>query len=116
MTPRAYWLPAPRVAALAAALTILALSNLPTCASAQVRTLPEDAPVGRLTIGTLTEATIDDQRFRLAPGARIFSAANKTLVPGMVPPDVTVRYRLDREGQIMTVWILDEAEQAAAVR
>jgi hypothetical protein len=83
-------------------------------AVAQIRLLPLDAPVGHLTINDLTTATIDSKQYRLSPGARIYSKVNTTLVPGVLPPNLLVRYQLDATGQISIVWILNDAEQAAA--
>jgi hypothetical protein len=47
---------------------------------------------------------------RLAPGARILNQDNLTVTPNLVPANALVRYKLDQQGQIRTVWILTPEE------
>jgi len=76
-------------------------------AAQAVRKIPADAPKGRLTARQLPLVTIDGKEFRLAPGARIFNANNLSVTPNLVPAGTPVRYELDAQGMIRTVWIVD---------
>jgi hypothetical protein len=76
-------------------------------AAQAVRKIPADAPKGRLTALQIPLVTIDGKEFRLAPGARIFNANNLSVTPNLVPAGTPVRYELDAQGMIRTVWIVD---------
>lgn len=82
--------------------------------SAQVtlRTIPADAKRGKLTARTFPEVTIDGKSLRLAPGGRILNQNNLTVTPNQVAPDTLVRYRLNAQGQVDTIWMLTPAEAA----
>jgi hypothetical protein len=81
-----------------------------TMAQMPARLIPADAPRGRLTTGALPTVTIDGKPMRLAPGARILNQDNLTVTPNLVPANSLVRYKLDQQGQIRTVWILTPEE------
>ena len=70
------------------------------------RYIPADAPRGRFTPAEFPEVIIDGKRLRLAPGARILTANNLTVTPNQVAADTPVRYRLDAQGKVHTVWLL----------
>jgi hypothetical protein len=88
-----------------------ALALAPVLSTAQVRRLPADAKLGRLTTGNYPEATIDGKPVRLSTGARIYSTMNATLTPSMVPPNSLVKYQLDSAGEVRNAWILDDVER-----
>ncbi|MFN3564805.1 MAG: hypothetical protein ACK4V1_02305 [Burkholderiaceae bacterium] len=88
-------------------------------AAQAARKIPADAPKGRLTALQIPLVTIDGRRFRLAPGARIINANNLTVTPNLVAAGTPVRYELDAQGLIRTVWIVDAgpgAERSGAQR
>ncbi|MFZ5540758.1 MAG: hypothetical protein ACOY5V_13560 [Pseudomonadota bacterium] len=94
-------------------LTLLvALLVAGSVAAQAVRKIPADAPKGRLTALQLPLVTIDGKQFRMAPGARIFNANNLTVTPNLVPAGTPVRYELDAQGLIRTVWIVDAGRGA----
>ncbi|GAB4464901.1 MAG: hypothetical protein OHK0044_02900 [Burkholderiaceae bacterium] len=74
-----------------------------------VRKIPADAPKGRFAALQLPLVAIDGRQYRLAPGARIFNANNLTVTPSLVPADTPVRYELDAQGLVRTVWIVEAA-------
>ncbi len=78
-------------------------------AAQAARRIPADAPKGRFTALQLPLVAIDGRQFRLAPGARIFTANNLTVTPNLVPDGTPVRYELDAQGLVRTVWIVDAA-------
>jgi hypothetical protein len=94
---------------LTAALAALLFS---AAVSAQVvpRRIPADAPRGSFTAGQLPGVYIDGRLMRLAPGARILMPDNLTTTPNKVPADSPVRYKLDAQGQVQTVWVLSAEE------
>jgi hypothetical protein len=94
-----------RLAAVFALLMVAAAT-----AQMPARTIPADAPRGRFTTGPLPTVTIDGKPMRLAPGARILNQDNLTVTPNLVPANALVRYKLDQQGQIRTVWILTPEE------
>jgi hypothetical protein len=74
-----------------------------------VRRIPAEAPQGRFTALQLPLVSIDGKLLRLAPGARILNTNNLTVTPNLVPADTPVRYELDAQGLVRTVWIVDAA-------
>jgi hypothetical protein len=62
------------------------------------------------------EAQIGKLILRLAPGARVYNTQNLILMPGSVPSQAAVLYRLDVQGQISHLWLLTADEAAAAKR
>jgi hypothetical protein len=87
----------------------VAAALLTTAAVAQVVPLniPADAPRGRFTAGEFPAVAINGKPMRLAPGARILTPNNLTVTPNQVAPETPVRYRLDAQGQVHTVWIMN---------
>ena len=83
-------------------------------ASAQLRTIPQDAKRG--TIAHLQEmiVAIDGVKRRLAPGAQIRDASNRLMLPVAIPSGTSVKYMLDAEGMVSRVWILTPQEAAQA--
>lgn len=91
-------------------------------AQAQIRTIPAAALTGKLSVVDQRTVRIEDAELslldlvdrsverRLAPGARIFSADNRTITPNALPADSIVSYLLAPDGQIRTVWVLTPSE------
>jgi hypothetical protein len=99
----------PKARCLAGALAVL-MAAAAAQAQMPARMIPADALRGRFTAGPLPTVTIDDKPMRLAPGARILNQENLTVTPNLVPANALVRYRLDQQGKIRTVWILTPEE------
>ncbi len=98
-------------------LALVALLFAGGAAAQAARKIPADAPKGRFTVLQFPLVAIDGKQFRLAPGARIFNANNLTVTPNLVPPETPVRYELDAQGLVRTVWIVETAagtERSAA--
>ncbi|WP_423192852.1 hypothetical protein [Cupriavidus sp. H18C2] len=121
---------APRLACIAALL----LSAIPALAQevqttappvpgqmpgAPVRVIPADAPLARMELAppSATEpmrARLDGKTVGVAPGLRIFSTDTVLLNAGAVAGrKLNVRYKLDLYGQLLTAWILTDAEVKA---
>ncbi|WP_454710081.1 hypothetical protein [Cupriavidus nantongensis] len=88
-------------------------------AAQPVRAIPDDAVAARLVIavpsaGAPQTATLDGKRVGVAPGLRLFGTDNQLLATTAVAGQkLPVRYRLDLYGQLLTAWVLSEAEQQA---
>jgi hypothetical protein len=84
-----------------------------------VRVIPDDAVAARLVIAAPTAgapqtATLDGKRVGVAPGLRLFGPDNQLLASATVAGQkLPVRYKLDLYGQLLTAWVLGEAEQKA---
>ncbi len=78
------------------------------------RILPSDAKVGILTPAPYPFVDIDQVPVRMAPGAVIFDAFNRSILPVSLPPQAKVFYRLDAQGQLQKAWIMTPAEEAAS--
>jgi hypothetical protein len=90
----------------------LAYGMLAGSAIAQTaRVLPADAKRSQLTVTSNTTATVGDQTLRFAPGLRIISQENRLLRPQQLAGQtLTVRYKLDLYGQLLTAWVLTDEE------
>lgn len=66
--------------------------------------IPVNAKSGRMTVVQFPAVSIDGKDYRLAPGARIYNANHLTVTPNMLPRDAVVKFVLNKEGQIQTVW------------
>src|SRR5512139_1809540 len=85
------------------AVTLVA-SFVAGCGSS--KTQPDGSVIGTMTRGQLPEVTIDGKAMRLAPGARVYNAANLTITPNQVPAESRVRYKTDAMGQVSQIWLL----------
>jgi hypothetical protein len=85
---------------------------LPLAASAQVRSIPDNAKRGTMTHVREMLVSIDGQQVRLAAGAQIRSRQNLIIVPTQLPPGSAVKYLLDGSGQVARAWILTDEEAA----
>ncbi|KAI3592466.1 hypothetical protein D9X30_2203 [Cupriavidus sp. U2] len=94
------------------------VTNL-TVAGAPVRVIPADAPMARLELARPTatdplQAKLDGKAHGVAPGLRIFSADTVLVNPNAAAgKTLNVRYKLDLYGQLLTAWVLTDAEVKA---
>jgi hypothetical protein len=102
------------VAGLACALLCAALP-----ASAQVqpglggmRTFPDAALRGTLTLNTVSEATLNGRPIRMAPGMRLLSPQNTLVMAHTVlGQSYKVNYVIENStGMLITAWILTQGE------
>jgi hypothetical protein len=96
------------------ALTIMLLAGFATLASAQLRTVPQDAKGGKIEHVQDMIVAIDGVQKRLAPGAQIRDASNRLVLPVGLAPGTPVKYLLDLDGMVRQVWILSAQEAAQA--
>ena len=81
-------------------------------ASAQLRTIPEDAKRAQMRHVQDMLIELDGAPQRLAPGAQIRDASNWVILPAAVPEGAQVKYRLDADGLVRQVWLLSPEEAA----
>lgn len=81
-------------------------------ASAQLRTIPQDAKRASMRHLQDMVVEVDGTPRRLAPGAQIRDADNRVILPVALPPASLVKYREDRDGLLQQVWILTPQEAA----
>lgn len=95
-------------------LLLLALAGLSTAATAQLRTIPQEAQRGEIRHlqGMIVE--INGKEERLSPGAQIRDTDNRVLVPTSLPEKSEVKYLFDAAGMVHRVWILSPREKAQA--
>lgn len=111
---------------LVACATTLLMSVAPAMAQetqpipgAPVRVIPADAMMARMEIVRSTDtdpmrAKLDGKAFGLAPGLRIFSTETLLMNPVTVAgKKFPVRYKLDLYGQLLTAWVMTDAEVKA---
>ena len=79
-------------------------------ASAQLRSIPEDARVGQIRHLQEMVVEIDGTPQQLAPGAQIRDASNRLILPIAIPSGTLVKYLVDASGQVHRVWILTPEE------
>ena len=92
---------------LAGASLVLAAASV----SAQVRTLPANAKRAELSGYQNPYVVLGGEARRLAPGARIFDAENRTITPGYLPAQADVVYTLDPAGSVMRIYLLTPQER-----
>ncbi|MCW5320425.1 hypothetical protein D5039_04275 [Verminephrobacter aporrectodeae subsp. tuberculatae] len=92
---------------------------LPAAAQAQSapgagRSFPQRALRGILTLVSTSEATLNGQPIRLAPGLRLFSPQNALVMAHpLIGQSLRVNYLIEvSTGMLHTVWILTENEAA----
>jgi hypothetical protein len=96
------------------ALTIMLLAGFATLASAQLRTVPQDAKGGKIQHVQEMLVAIDGVQMRLAPGAQIRDESNRLVLPIGLAAGTPVKYLLDSQGMVRQVWILSPQEAAQA--
>jgi len=79
-----------------------------------VRTFPDAALRGVLTLNTVSEATLNGRAIRLAPGLRLLSPQNTlVMVHSVLGQSYKVNYVIEAStGMLLTAWILTENEAA----
>jgi hypothetical protein len=95
-------------------LVLLAFAGLSTAATAQLRTIPQEAKRGEIRHLQDMLVEIDGKQQRLSPGAQIRDTDNRLLVPTALPEKSHVKYLFDRAGMVHRVWILSVKEKAQA--
>lgn len=95
------------------ALAAAAAVCLVAPAAAQQRTFPQNALRGALVILSPSEATLNGQAARLAPGLRIRGQDNMlAMSANLVGNRMLVHYTTDIQGLVNNVWILTPDEAA----
>jgi hypothetical protein len=94
------------------AATALAAALLASPAAAQLRTIPADAERGVMRHISGMTVELNGETVRLGTGAQIRDASNRIILPGMLPPESLVKYKLDLQGQVHRIWILSPEEAA----
>jgi hypothetical protein len=88
-------------------------------AGTPVRVIPDDAQMARLELARPSaseplQAKLDGKVHGVAPGLRIFSTDTMLMNPNVVAgKKLNVRYKLDLYGQLLTAWVLTDAEAKA---
>ena len=104
---------------LAGAACALLCTALPAAAQVQpglggMRTFPDAAQRGNLTITSVSEASLNGRTVRLAPGLRLLSPQNTLVTPhSVLGQSFKVNYVIENStGMLLTAWILTEGEAA----
>ncbi|MFY3385776.1 hypothetical protein [Paracidovorax sp. MALMAid1276] len=104
--------------ALALGLTCALLGGtLPASAQVQgalggMRTFPDAALRGTLTITAMSDATLNGRAIRMAPGMRLFSPQNTLVMAhSVLGQSFKVNYLIEPStGMLLTAWILSQGE------
>jgi len=94
------------------ATVALAVALLASPAAAQLRTIPADAERGVMRHISDMTFELNGETVRLGNGAQIRDTSNRIILPGMLPPESLVKYKLDLQGQVHRIWILSPEEAA----
>nr|WP_235844680.1 hypothetical protein [Cupriavidus agavae] len=84
-----------------------------------VRVIPADAGMARMEMAPPSaaeplRARLDGKVIGVAPGLRIFSTETLLLNPvAIAGKKLNVRYKLDLYGQLLTAWVMTDAEVKA---
>ncbi|MGD9787687.1 MAG: hypothetical protein AB7U30_07015 [Sulfuricellaceae bacterium] len=93
-------------------LFLLAASlSLPSVAG---RILPSNALLGELKSNDYPALAIGDQVYHAAPGLRIYDRNNLMILPVALQAGGYVLYKLDLQGNLAQLWLLNPEEEAAA--
>jgi hypothetical protein len=92
-------------------LTIVLLAGCATAATAQLRTIPQEAKRGEIRHVHDMLVELDGKRERLSPGAQIRDADNRLVLPVSLSQKSEVKYLLDASGLVHRVWILSAKEK-----
>ncbi len=99
------------IAAVVPVAAIVAIAaHAPAALAQPARSIPENAEIGRLTLGVFPDATLDGKPVRLGAGARIRDQANIIQVPSTVTGEKKIAFSRGTMGEIVQVWILSDAE------
>lgn len=95
----------------------LLCTALPATAQVQpglggMRTFPDAAQRGNLTITSVSEASLNGRPIRMAPGMRLLSPQNTLVMPHtVVGQSYKVNYVIEAStGMLITAWILTQGE------
>ncbi|RKR68259.1 hypothetical protein C8C94_2766 [Acidovorax sp. 94] len=108
---------APARKLIAAVACALLCGTLPVSAQVQpglggMRTFPDAAQHGTLTLNTASEATLNGRTIRLAPGMRLLSPQNTlVMMHTVLGQSYKVNYVIENStGMLITAWILTQGE------
>ena len=76
------------------------------------RVMPQNVQVGQIGGHAYPEVRIGSEVYRLAPGALIYDAFNRTIVPTSLPQSGRVFYQLDSSGFLSKMWLPTPDEEA----
>ena len=98
----------------AACLALLLLFGaVPVLAQTRPSPIPEDSRRGYIRHVEEMAITVDDKVMQLAAGATVRNQQNLIIVPMSIPREgAWADYMLDRDGQVLRVWLLTPAELA----
>ena len=98
----------------AACLALLLLFGaVPVLAQTRPSPIPEDSRRGYIRHVEEMAVTVDDKAMQLAAGATVRNQQNLIIVPMSIPRGgAWADYVLDRDGQVLRVWLLTPAELA----
>jgi len=103
---------APRRAACLALLPVLFWA-VPVLAQTRASPIPEDSKLGYIRHVKEMAVTVDGKSIHLAAGAIIRNQQNLIIVPVTIPREgAWAAYNLDRDEQILRVWLLTPNELA----
>jgi hypothetical protein len=91
---------------------LLALVGLSTAATAQLRTIPQEAKRGEMRHLQDMLVEIDGKQQRLSPGAQVRDADNRLVLPASLVQKSDVLYSVDSSGMVHRVWVLSAREKA----
>jgi hypothetical protein len=94
------------------ALVLILFASCSTLATAQIRSIPNEAVLGQLRHLEAMVVEIDGKPRSLAPGAQIRDPDNRLVLPVSLVEKTQVRYLVDSDGMVHRVWILSAAEKA----
>jgi hypothetical protein len=95
------------------ALLPVLLWAVPVLAQTRPSPIPQDSTRGYIRHVEQMAVTVDDKAMQLAVGALIRDQQNLIIVPVSIPRGgAWAAYNLDRDGQILRVWLLTPEELA----
>jgi hypothetical protein len=95
------------------ALLPVLLWAVPVLAQTRPSPIPQDSTRGYIRHVEQMAVTVDDKAMQLAAGAIIRDQQNLIIVPVSIPREgAWAAYNLDRDGQILRVWLLTPEELA----
>ena len=98
----------------AACLALLVLLwAVPVLAQTRPSPIPQDSRQGYIRHVEEMAVTVDDKVMQLAAGATVRNQQNLIIVPMSIPREgAWADYMLDRDGQVLRVWLLTPDELA----
>ena len=92
---------------------LLLLGAVPVLAQTRPSPIPEDTRRGYIRHVEEMAVTVDDKAMQLAAGATVRNQQNLIIVPMSIPRGgAWADYALDRDGQVLRVWLLTPDELA----